>query len=218
MIFRSLNICRGRLGDASVDRRWIVGRWTGCGSGACRHPVHPGERRCSYRRRAARICVRLGVAGRVVGAVQRPTAALGSCDGRVLCPGRPDLTSSARLGGAEGVRLGAAAAATGTCDLDDSSGAPAAAQPNPAVAGVPAAGGVRLGLGRRRLRDRTRVDRRDRIPCARPAHRRRRTPATPELHRLRQPHSRPGAGSWGSLLGDGVDRASRCAGHQSVRV
>jgi hypothetical protein len=143
MIFRSLNICRGRLGDASVDRRWIVGRWTGCGSGACRHPVHPGERRCSYRRRAARICVRLGVAGRVVGAVQRPTAALGSCDGRVLCPGRPDLTSSARLGGAEGVRLGVAAAATGTCDLDDSSGAPAAAQPNPAVAGVPAAGGVR---------------------------------------------------------------------------
>ena len=50
-----------------------------------------------------------------------------------------------------------------------------------------------------------------RLPSARPAHRCGRAPAAPELHRLRQPHSRAGARPGRGLPGDGVDRAGRRA-------
>jgi hypothetical protein len=106
----------------------------------------------------------VGLAGGAVRAVQRSAAALGGYAGRVPGSRRSDLPPAARLGCAGGVRLGQAAAAARACCLGDSSGAPAAAQPNRAVAGVSAAGGAGPVLDGRRLRDRTRVDRRDRIP------------------------------------------------------
>jgi hypothetical protein len=62
--------------------------------------------------------------------------------------------------------------------VDCHSCTPAAAQPSPAVAAVPAAGGVGAGLGGRRLPNHTGVKRRDRLPNARPTHRCRWAPAT----------------------------------------
>ena len=56
-----------------------------------------------------------------------------------------------------------------------------------------------LAVDRRRLRDRAGSRGRQRLPDARPADRRRRTPPAPELHRLRQPHRRARTG-----------RAARC--------
>ena len=63
-----------------------------------------------------------------------------------------------------------------------------------ALAALPGARGVGGGLNRRRLRDRAGSARRQGLPAARPADRRRRPPAAPALHRLGQPHRRPRAG------------------------
>jgi hypothetical protein len=82
-------------------------------------------------------------------------------------------------------RLGVAASTVRARSVDDHSCRQAATQPNPAVAAIPGACWVGPCLGWRRLRNRRRVDRCSRSSHARPAHRRRRAQASPELHRLR---------------------------------
>ena len=94
---------------------------------------------------------------------------------------------------------------------------PAPAQPNPAVAAVPTAGGVGAGLGGRRLRDRAGVDRCGRLPRAGPV-------IDVGGHRLHL--SCIGSGSPTVVLEPGRGEGSRrwrgsrrpWRGHQSVRV
>ena len=115
-------------------------------------PFVPAKENVLDRRGPTGLCLRMGVAGRAVGTVQRPTPALGSCAGRVHGAGRPGFTHRVRRR-TECVRLGVAASTARARCLDVHSGPPAAAQPNrtlDAVSGPRCADG---GLRRRWLRD-----------------------------------------------------------------
>ena len=175
-------------------------------------PFIPARTERAHRCGAAGICLRLGAAGGAVGAVQRPTAALGGCAGRVPGCGRSDLTSRTGLG-----RPARCSAGCGhrCCSCSWSGGSLGSAgrrrsrtrrwlvYPLLAVLALSAIGG-----GYETVRESIDASR---LPRARPADRRGRAPAPPELHRLRQPHRRPGARPRRSLLGDGLDRAGRGA-------
>ena len=92
------------------------------------------------------------------------------------------------------------------------------AQPNRTVAAVPRTSGVDDCFGGRRLPDRTRIARRQGLSSARPADRCGRAPAAPVLHRLGQPHSRPGTGWRRVVLRPRLDCAGRGPRHPSLRV
>ena len=117
-----------------------------------------------------------------------------------------------------GVQLGMAASPVRAGCLDVPSGPAPDAQPNRTVAAVPRTSGVDDRLGGRRLRDRARIARRQGLSAARPADRRGRAPAAPVLHRLGQPHSRPGTGWRRVVLRPRLDCAGRGPRHQSLRV
>ena len=123
-------------------------------------------------------------------------------DGQPRRPRSMGVAGLASLSGSAAVHdvleLGMAASPVRAGRLDIPAGPTAAAQPRRAVAAVPRPGRVGARLHRRRLRDRARVARRQGLPAARPTGRRGWTPAAPALHRLGQPHSRPGTGSGGA--------------------
>ena len=179
-------------------------------------PFVPADGERPHRCGAAGFCAGMGVVGRAVHPVQRPASTLGIRAGRVPGIGwtRVPQRAACRAGC---VRLGMAARPVRACCLDVPSGPPDP-QPRRTVAALPGTGRVAARLGWRRLRDRTRVAGRERLSHARPADRRWRAPAAPALHRLRQPHGRPGTGWRRVLLGLRLDCAGRGPRHHSLRV
>ena len=92
------------------------------------------------------------------------------------------------------------------------------AQPNRTVAAVPRTGRVADRLRGRRLPDRARIARRQGLSAARPADRCGRAPAAPALHRLGQPHGRPGTGWRRVVLRLRLDHSGRGPRHPSLRL
>lgn len=102
--------------------------------------------------------------------------------------------------------------------LDVPAGPRSAAQSKRTMAAVPGASHAGRRLGRRRLRDRSRVARREGLSPAGPAHRRGRAPAAPAVHRLGQAHRRLGTRSRCGLLRPRLDHTSGSPQQQGLRV
>ena len=123
-----------------------------------RRPVHLARRERRDGCSAVRIRCGVGDVGDPLGAVHRPTPAMGGSTCAVHGLGRssPDRIRQLIAGGAE---LGMATGAAGAGDLDVRPGPPTAAQPKRTLAAVPGVRGVGCCLGRRRLPDRSRTRR-----------------------------------------------------------